>query len=100
MIDSGADYTVLPYHFLPLLGIDLKDVKKYNTKYGCACGKGSTRGYFYPIRIEIPGHDKQIKINVIWAEADIQPLLGRNGILDHFDIIFKKGEKKVIFDPK
>jgi len=112
IIDTGADMCTFPLSFLQLLGINAKKVKKTAKQEDmiCACGKKPhAKGYFYPISICLDGLmnckksecvkncKNQIKVNAFWIEANCDPLLGRDGILNNFNLHF--GDK-IHFIPK
>jgi len=99
LIDTGADNCTFPLDFLPLVGIDIKRVRKNKNKepFSCACGNKST-GYYYSIKIQIVGYDKPIKVKALWTEFNSPPLLGREGVFDFFNVEFKKD--KIVFRPR
>lgn len=130
LIDSGADFCTIPIAFAQSLGIDFtkklasheikeefghfdfSDTKKYDSfvhklieddvtipgKIGCACGQGGT-GFYHPVQIEIGEFKKEII--VFWINADVVPLIGRQGVLDNMDeVVFKHKEGKGFFRNK
>lgn len=88
LIDSGADYTILPIELAGELGLKLKDENK------SAChGAGSNSFYIYPSPIKIKHvlrksgfRPIQWMANVYFAEAQPTILLGNKGFLEHFRV--------------
>ncbi len=91
-IDSGADYTLLPYRMGRFLGLDkiAKDFREIG-------GIGAVIGVrLASISMKIGEH--QFDCNVAWAQIEQVPfLLGRENVFDHFEITFKQKVRKVIF---
>lgn len=88
IVDTGADYTLLPKTIAKDLGIDiLKDCYMYESK---GIG-GKEQVYFLKkkIVIKIGESKRQIPIGFLDRD-DIPPLLGRQQCLDTFDLIFSK----------
>lgn len=88
IVDTGADYTLLPQTIADDLGIDLiKDCYTHESK-----GIGGREKVYLlkkklPIMIE---EDKrQIPVGFL-SHDDIPPLLGRQECLDTFDVLFSK----------
>lgn len=85
IVDSGADYTLLPFWFAPALGIDLKrDCHQYST-----VGIGGTeKVYFYKnLPAKLGTWERIIPVGFL-AHDDIPPLLGRQGFLETFATVF------------
>jgi hypothetical protein len=87
LIDSGADYTLLPFWFSAPLGIDLAR----------SCEKGSTFGvggevevYLYrEIMAKVGNWERKIAVGFLEREK-VPPLLGRQGLLDSFTIVLSR----------
>lgn len=98
LADTGADYTLLPYHIAFELGVDVeKDCQQLFTS-----GVGGTeRVYFVKknLTIRIGEIEKAITVGFLERE-DIPFLLGRESCLNEFDVRFfrftttLKGETK------
>ena len=86
LVDTGADYTLLPKHIAFELGIDLK--KDCNSLLTSGVG-GEEKVYFARrrLKIKIENLEKEIPVGFLDQE-DIPPLLGREGCLNDFDIRF------------
>lgn len=92
-MDSGADYTLVPYRMGKFLGIQKRagDVQEIGGVSGA---------------IEIRLGTAQMKIGehefespIAWAQIENVPfLLGREGVFDRFEIIFNQKGKKVTFN--
>ncbi len=91
-VDSGADYTLVPYRIGRLLGLEERasEVKEI----GGIGGVLGTRFVIVPMKIE----DHQFECKIAWAQIERVPfLLGREDVFEHFDITFKQRDKKTIF---
>ena len=91
-IDSGADYTLVPYRmgqFLDLNGI-ASEVKEIG-------GIGGVIGVrLAAIPMKIGGHP--FDCTVAWAQIERVPfLLGRKDVFESFDITFRESARKVVF---
>lgn len=86
LVDTGADYTLLPHHAAFELGVNLKkDSQMFLTK---GVG-GKEKVYFLKrgIKIRIGHVEKVIPLGFLEKE-DIPALLGREGCLNDFDVRF------------
>ena len=86
LADTGADYTILPYHVAPELGVDLKkDCRQFLTS-----GVGGTEKVYLTnkgLKMRIGNVEKAIPAGFLERE-NIPPLLGREACLNHFDVRF------------
>lgn len=93
LIDSGADYTVLPKDLGEQLGIDFSELEIVSPPEGIA-GKIAVKCYVSPITIRFFG--TTITTEVIWIDKkNINPVIGRNGFFDVFDVYFKQSSDKI-----
>ena len=85
LVDTGADYTLLPKFYAEDLGVNLeKDCKAYST-----FGVGGSETVYVLKRLKVKLMDWQFNIPVGFLERDnIPPLLGRQGFLEDFRLIF------------
>ena len=91
-VDSGADYTLIPYRMGRFLGLDgiASDVKEI----GGIGGVIGVRFVVIPIKIE----EHQFDCTLAWAQIERVPfLLGRENVFEYFDITFQQRMKKTIF---
>lgn len=89
IIDTGADYSLLPKRYAGVLGIDL--VKDCFTETTLGIGGSETVYQYKNLSVKIG--ERQIQIPVGFLERDdIPPLLGRLGCLEIFRIIFEDKE--------
>lgn len=88
LIDTGADYTLLP-HFLALpLGINLvKDCRLISTQ-GVG-GKSKVYLLKGEIRVKVGDFERKIPLGFL-ANDFIPPLLGRQGFFETFKVTFEK----------
>lgn len=86
IVDTGADYTLFPYHVAFELGVNLeKDCQQVFTK---GVG-GIERVHFLKrgLKMKIGNLEKIIPLGFLERE-DIPPLLGREGCLNDFEVCF------------
>jgi len=90
VVDSGADYTLLPNRYAFYLGIDLEKDCRAETTLGVG---GSETIYLYKegIAIKIGEWQKQIPVGFLERD-DVPPLLGRLECLEVLKVIFDKRE--------
>ena len=90
-IDSGADFTIIPYRFGLMLGLRLEG--PVEEVYGIGGG--------IPIiikRLELKIGDVIINARVGWSlREDVPFLLGRMDVFNEFNIEFREREEKIIF---
>lgn len=91
-VDSGADYTLIPYRMGRFLG--LEKIASEVREIGGIGGVIGARFAQVPIRIG----DYQFDCMIGWAQLERIPfLLGRHDVFEHFDITFQQRIKKIIF---
>ncbi|HLG31292.1 MAG TPA: hypothetical protein VI387_13870 [Candidatus Brocadiales bacterium] len=91
-VDSGADYTLIPYRMGRFLGFDriASEVKEI----GGIGGVIGVRFAVVPMKIE----EHQFDCTIAWAQIERVPfLLGRESVFEYFDIAFQQRMKKTIF---
>ena len=91
-VDSGADYTLIPYRMGRFLGLDriASEVKEI----GGIGGVIGVRFAVVPMKIE----EHQFDCTIAWAQIERVPfLLGRESVFEYFDIAFQQRMKKTIF---
>jgi hypothetical protein len=91
-VDSGADYTLLPYRMGRFLGLEriASEVKEI----GGIGGFIAARFAVVPMKIE----EYRFDCTIAWAQIErVAFLLGREDIFEHFDITFQQRNKKTIF---
>lgn len=85
IVDTGADYTLLPKHFSLRLGIDLKkDCQIFHTS-----GIGGVEKVYLAknIKIRIGKWERRIPVGFI-DKDNIPPLLGRQQFFETFEVFF------------
>lgn len=84
LVDSGADYTLLPKYFSQGLGIRLaKDCKIFKT----AGIGGEEKVYFLKkIKVKLGKWEREIPIGFLNRD-DIPPLVGRHLFLETFEVL-------------
>lgn len=85
IVDTGADYTLLPRFMADKLGINLeKDCKLFNT-FGIG---GRERVYFLPnTNVKLGNWKRAIPVGFL-ERNEIPPLLGRHLFLETFETLF------------
>ncbi len=96
LLDSGADYTVIPIELAELLGVDLSGDKEQTSGVG---GVIYTRKSSMMVEIK-NAHEKynfKIPIHIILKRnSNVPPLLGRETFFDKFQITFNQKDRKII----
>ena len=90
LVDTGADYTLLPKYLSQRLGINLeKDCKKLLTG-----GVGGTeRVYFLKsIKAKLGGWERNIPIGFLDRD-EIPPLMGRHLFIETFESLFSSNHR-------
>ena len=86
IVDSGADYTLLPKGYAEKLGIDLiKDCEEYVT-FGI--GGEQKSKIFKNAILRIGDWKRKAPIGFLGSN-DVPPLFGRQGFLETFEVILK-----------
>lgn len=87
IVDTGADYTLLPKYMAEELKIDLeKDCRTFNT-YGIG---GREQVYFLPkIKVKLGNWTRIIPVGFL-ERNEIPPLMGRHLFLETFQTLFSK----------
>lgn len=91
VVDTGADYTLFPVRYAPVLGIDVKK----------ECTVESTRGVggaeivyqYQDLPIRIGTWERSVPVGFLGRD-DIPPLLGRLGCLEVFRLVFEDKESR------
>lgn len=85
IVDTGADYTLLPRFMAQELKVDLeKDCKIFST-YGVG---GKERVYFLPkIKVKLGKWERNISVGFLERD-EIPPLMGRHLFLETFETLF------------
>lgn len=86
IVDSGADYTLLPFWIAEALGVEIfKDTLKYET--GGIGGKETV--YFLKKETEAKIGPWKLRIPLGFLKRDnVPPLLGRQKFLENFAVLF------------
>jgi hypothetical protein len=91
-IDSGADYTLVPYRIGRFLGLEVSASEV--REIGGIGGVIGTRFVVVPMKIG----NHQFDCKIAWAQIErVHLLLGREDVFDHFDITFRQRDKKTTF---
>lgn len=87
VVDTGADFTLLPRFMAEKLGVDLeKDCRTFNT-YGIG---GREQVYFLPkIKVKLGNWTQIIPVGFL-ERNEIPPLMGRHLFLETFQTLFSK----------
>ena len=85
VVDTGADYTLLPRFMADTLGVTLeKDCKIFST-YGVG---GTERVYFLPkIKVKLGAWERMIPVGFL-ERNEIPPLMGRHLFMETFETLF------------
>ena len=102
LIDTGADFCILPKSASKLIGIDLEDSGAETVKLSCACGNEVYHGHKFKINIAIKNaqnEEKKFLLWVIFSSTDkVNTLLGMNFMrfFDKIEISIKENKGKLI----
>jgi len=89
IIDTGADYTIMPKRYAPLLGIDVNvDCMEHRTQ---GIGGSETVYLCRDITVRLGRWERHIPLGFLDRD-DIPPLLGRQDFLETFRAIFERHE--------
>lgn len=92
-IDSGADFSIIPYRVGLYLGLDPKDQNVFEVQ-----GINGAVGVIYT-RIKLVIGDVSFDAKVGWAQLEHVPLLlGRTDVFDRFKVTFHQKMGLVIFE--
>lgn len=89
IVDSGADYTLLPNKYAEILGIDL--LKDCDVETTLGVGGAETVYQYKNLRIKIGSLELKIPAGFL-ERNDIPPLLGRLNCLETLRLVFEKKE--------
>jgi len=97
LIDSGADYSILPIEIAGIFGFKLSDQPNYEI---LGAGGSTFKIYKSPIEVEQiikkrGFRDISWKSYVYFAESGSTILLGQNSFLNHFKVILNGKNKEV-----
>lgn len=93
LLDTGADFTMLPKHIAEWLGIDLTTLPQ-DRSFGIEGGKGVTV-WVGKIQVKICRHE--LKIRCLFSNNEACPyILGRADIFSHFNLLFDNAKNKII----
>jgi len=85
IVDSGADYTLLPRYVAKRLQIDLEKDCQHITTHGVG---GESSVYFLPkIRVRLGKWERNIPLGFLDGD-DVPPLLGRHLFMETFETLF------------
>lgn len=96
IVDTGADFTIIPRHFSEKLRISLEHDCISDTTFGIG---GNQNIYFYKskIRVKIGKLERRIPI-AFFDSNEIPSLLGRLGFLETFDTEFLRSHTVIFKD--
>lgn len=88
IVDTGADYTLLPIFLAPILGLDIKKDCKVIVTYGVG-GKRLVYLLKRRINIKMGNYNRNIPVGFL-SHNEIPPLLGRQEFFETFKVTFEK----------
>lgn len=96
LVDSGADYTVIPIELAEILGLDLSGHREQTSGVG---GTIYTKETSMIVQVKNAHENYNIKVPIhviLKRDSKIPPLLGRKKFFDAFQITFNQKERKII----
>ena len=92
LLDTGADFTMLPKSIAKWIGIDLNTLPQ-NRSYGIEGAKG-VKVWVGKIQVKICRHE--LEIRCLFSDNEACPyILGRADIFSHFNIFFDNTNGKI-----
>ncbi len=97
LLDSGADYTVIPLALAEILGLDLSKPKEKTKGVGGEIETIPTR-----MNVNLKGPHENYKLSIpthviLNKDSDVPPLLGRAGFFNEFHILIDQRRGKITF---
>jgi hypothetical protein len=94
LLDAGADYTVMPKDLGESLGIDFSELDPVEPPTGVGGKLEWKKCYKSPLTIGFLG--TSIITEVYWIDSkEIQPLIGRRGFFENFDVYYKQASDRI-----
>ncbi len=94
LVDSGADYSMLPRRFAELLGVDLSDVPET-----AVTGVGSSDVATQLGEMTLRVGDTDVTVPCLFSSNENTPyLLGRMGFFSRFNITFDNRRKRTVLE--
>ncbi len=94
ILDSGADYTMVPRHMAAKVGVDLAAARKLRIK-GIE-GSGVAAG-MAQMTVRIGPHDVELPCLFSFGER-VPFLLGRMGFFSRFNVTFDNRRRKIVLE--
>ncbi len=96
IVDSGADYTIIPKYYSADLGIHLLQDCYVKKTYGVG---GGTTVFFLKRKWLIKIGEEELRIPLGFLESEsVPPLLGREGCLNLFYLLFANYQTEISLD--
>lgn len=94
LIDTGADYTLISQYDAQLLGINYRNIKQKEIKVEVA-----NLAFIHTKKISLllTIEGREFIVPVLVAREQVESLLGRRGIFEHFDVLFQEHNQQVLF---
>jgi hypothetical protein len=98
LIDSGADFTLIPFSTGVLLGLDVKKGELFQLR---GIGKGALNSYLHKLDVTVKGHTLSMTVAVASVDdiegRSLPVLFGRTDLFDYFDIVFRQNARLTSF---
>lgn len=94
LIDTGADYSILPMYMVGLLGLDLSQAQTVITN-GIEGNRKTS--FFEGLKVRMGEHERVIPVGVAHTSR-IPPLMGRHLFFETFTTTFEGSERVVFSD--
>jgi len=89
VVDTGADYTILPKFYAGILNIDLAKDCVIHTTFGVG---GAETVYLYKgMAVKLGEFERMIPVGFL-GNDDVPPLLGRHEFMETFKTLFMTGQ--------
>lgn len=94
LIDSGADYTLISEKDGQLFGLDYNDIYTKEIKIEMA-DSSFIHAKKKILLMNIEG--VELKVTALITKENVECLMGRQGVFENFDILFKEVDQEVVF---
>ena len=91
-IDTGADFSLISKYHALILGLKLSNAEIVQMELA-DCSNINV----WKSELKITIADSEFLIPIMITDAHVDPLMGRKGIFDKFDVTFKERDQKTIF---
>lgn len=93
LLDSGADFTLISKSQALLLGLQYSKIKSKEIKVEVA---NLTLIHAKKAKLRLALLDDEFAIPVLVAKEEVEPLIGRKGFFEYFDVLFQERMNQIV----